>query len=138
LAPAFTGIGLISGSPLARVRATRCLSFYSRAAGTFNGSAAVNFSTEAINGSGLGTLGIGSQTVEFFRHGESIAQLRFSFQRFQLTITGAKFRLLDFGSLPSGGGALLATLNLLNQRLRSRRSLLGSFNASGFARRPFS
>ena len=129
----FTGLGIGAGASNAL-----SVGFTAGAAGAFNRSATVNFNTEAIGGSGLGNLAIGSQTVNFSAQVNAIAQLQVLLTSgFNFTLTGANSGLLDFGSLTTGSGSLLASLDLLNSALGQADSLKGSFNAAGLAGGPF-
>jgi hypothetical protein len=133
--PGLTGSGSLTGLA-AGAPASNALSvqYTAGAAGSYSGSAAVNFETEAVNGSGLGNLGIGSQTVGFLGTVNAIANSQLTNTGgFSFTSTGANSGTLDFGTVTLGAGTLLDTFNLLNNVTGSADLLAGTFDASGLA-----
>jgi hypothetical protein len=104
------------------------------AAGAYSGSAAVNFQTEEINSSGLGTLALESQSVDFSGTVNAIAKgALWQTGGSGLTVTGANSAILDFGTLTLGSVPVQDAFRLLNSVNGPADFLTGTFDVSGLA-----
>ena len=108
--------------------------YIAAAAGAYSGSASVNFNTEAINGSGLGILGISSQAVNFSGTVNALANANLLHTGpYSFTPTGLYSGMIDFGMVTAGSGSLLTTFELLNNVNGPADLLTGTFDTSALA-----
>ena len=127
--------GLAAGAPASTALSVQ---YTAGAAGSYSGAAAVNFNTEAVNGSGLGTLAIGSQSVGFSATVNAIANAALVHTGgFNFNSTGANSGTLNFGVLTLGSGSVQTTFDLLNNVTGLADLLNGTFDASGLGGTPF-
>ena len=127
--------GLAQGAPASTAMG---VSYTAGSAGAFNGSASVNFASQAINSSGLGTYALGSQTVDFTALVNALASLKISeVSGPAFFSTGLDSGTLNFGSVKEGGGSVETLLNLLNNVGGPADDLLGSVDTSKLASTPF-
>jgi hypothetical protein len=131
---AITGLAANAGSSNAM-----SVTFTAGAQGNVNGSAAVNFVSQAINNSGLGTLALSSQVVNFSATVNALASLGLSNTGgAAFTSTGANSGVLNFGNLTLGSGSVLTALSLFNNVSGPADSLLASLDFSLASGLPFS
>jgi hypothetical protein len=114
------------------------IKFTAGAAGSYSGSAAVNFETEAVNSSGLGNLGIGSQSVGVNATVDAIAVADLQHTSgYSFSSTGLDSGTLDFGSITQGSNTVQAVFDMLNNITGQADLLTGLIDASAFATTPF-
>jgi hypothetical protein len=114
------------------------IKFTAGAAGSYSGSAAVNFETEAVNGSGLGNLGIGSQSVGVNATVDAIAVADLQHTSgYSFSPTGADSAILDFGTITQGSNTVQAAFDMLNNITGQADLLTGLIDDSAFASTPF-
>lgn len=127
--------GLATGAPASNALAVQ---FTAGAAGAFSGNATVNFYSQEINGSGLGTLGLGPQTVSLTADINALAAFGLTnINGLVFTQTGAHSGLLDFGTL-TNPALLSGSFDVFNNVAGPADSLVGLFDFSGLGGSPFS
>jgi hypothetical protein len=106
------------------------LSYTAGAAGSYAGSAVVNFQTQAINSSGLGNAGIGSQTVDVDATVNAIANgvVQQNGGTYSFASTGADSGTLNFGAITQGDGTVGDALELLNDVTGDADFLTGGYS----------
>ncbi len=134
-----SGTGSISGLAVGGSSNQMSLAFTAGAAGVYSGSAAVNFASQAINNSGLGSLALASQSVNVSAMVNAIAQVGLTGSgSAAFNFTGANTAVLNFGTITVGANTLLTSLNLSNLAGGPADALLGSIDISQLAGLPFS
>ncbi len=139
VSPGLKGTGSITGlAQGAPASSALSVAYTAGAAGAFSGSAAVNVSSEAINNSGLGVFGLGSQSVEFTALVNALASLKLTeVSGPSFLATGLDSGTLNFGAVKQNAGSVEALLNLLDDVSGPADDLLGSIDSSKLASTPF-
>jgi len=126
-----TGSGSpINGITVGSTSNAMALSYTAGAAGSYAGSAVVNFQTQAINSSGLGNAGIGSQTVDVDATVNAIANgvVQQNGGTYSFASTGADSGTLNFGAITQGDGTVGDALELLNDVTGDADFLTGGYS----------
>ncbi|MGD1032662.1 MAG: VPDSG-CTERM sorting domain-containing protein, partial [Opitutaceae bacterium] len=119
----------INGLAVGNTSNAMALTFTAGAAGTYNGSAVVNFQTQAINASGLANAGIGSQTVDVDAIVNALADGVVQQNGGTYSFSGgANSGTLNFGAITQGSGTVGDALELLNDVTGDADMLTGGYS----------